>query len=270
MSDLPKPNQCPVCNSTAIENYCSNCGQKIYSKRFTLKSFFGVIGNALNLERGIFYTMVWLFRNPGKVIDDYLNGRTKPYLNPLNYILIIAGIYAFLALSLNIFETGAQATYDILGVDEQTYSPQATEVQAQWTEMIKRYMNFVPIIMLPFASLASKWYFRKKKLYYGEHLILITYVLAQSILISVVLALFVAIIPGMLQTFPVINTCLTIVYFTYAFYSYFKRSVFHALIGFAVVYGLGFILMMTIAMIVVILVTIAILVLGGSPFGITP
>ncbi|MDX8338491.1 DUF3667 domain-containing protein [Draconibacterium sp. IB214405] len=258
MSDLPKPNQCPNCSSTAIDHYCSNCGQKIYQKRFTLKGFLAVVGNALNMERGFIYTLVWLFRNPGKVIDDYLQGKTKPYINPLNYILVICGVYAFLMLSLNIYDTGVETTSHFIGTDQHTSSPEVMEYQEKFMQIIKSYMNLLPILMLPFASLISKWCFRRKRLYYGEHLILNAYIFAQNILISVILAPFIFIIPALLPAFTLVSLSITLLYFTYAFHSFFKRSVFNAFAGTIAVYvgGLIFlVLFVSLSFMIVILIT---------------
>nr|WP_321354774.1 DUF3667 domain-containing protein [uncultured Draconibacterium sp.] len=267
MSDLPKPIQCPTCSSTAIDNYCSNCGQKIYHKRFTLKGFFSVVGNALNLERGFLHTMVWMFRNPGKVIDDYLYGRTKPYLNPLNYIIIISGVYAFIVLSLNILDSGVETINHLSGIDQLNSSPEATQLQEQWMETVKKYTNFIPLLMLPFSSLASKWYFRRKRLYYGEHLILNTYVLAHSILITIILAPLVLVIPGLLPIFTLVNLCFTFSYLTYAFRSYFKRSVFNAFAGTVFVYLVGVVLLMLIGFLIATILIFTMIALGGTPFG---
>ena len=45
-----------------------------------------------------------LFTHPGKVVNEYINGKTRLYYNPLKYIIIIAGIYAFLTIYLNILD----------------------------------------------------------------------------------------------------------------------------------------------------------------------
>ncbi len=217
-----------------------------------------MVGNALNMERGFIYTLVWLFRNPGKVVDDYLRGKTKPYINPLNYILVICGAYAFLMLSLNIYDTGVETTSHFIGTDQQTSSPEAMEFQEKLTGIIKGYMNLLPVLMLPFASLISKWCFRRKKLYYGEHLILNTYIFAQSILITVILAPFIFIIPALLPSFTSVSFCITLFYFTYAFHSYFKRSIFSAVAGTLAVYIGGiisFVLLVSIILTIIVLIT---------------
>ncbi|WP_163322176.1 DUF3667 domain-containing protein [Draconibacterium mangrovi] len=250
MPDLPKPNQCPACQSSAIDNYCSNCGQKIYNKRFTLKGFLSVVGVALNLERGFFFTLIWMFRNPGKVIDDYLNGRTKPYLNPLNYLLIIFGIYAFMILSFNIYDSSIETTSHFLGTDQRSTSPETLEFQKRYMELARKYINLIPLIMIPLASLFSKWYYRRKQLYYGEHLIINTFIFAQIFAVSIILSVIMIAAPRLLAIYPLLSAGLSASYFTYSYYRYFGKSVFNAFLGAMVMYLGGFILLLLIFTIV--------------------
>lgn len=258
--------QCPNCQSHTIDKYCSNCGQKIYRKRFTLRSFFEVIGNALNIERGFVHTLFWMFKNPGKVINDYLNGKTKAYFNPLNYVLIIAGIYAFLAISLNIIDTSYETTNSMLHADSAIPSPETQELQQRWFDFVKRYANLIPLLMIPFASLFSKWFYNKRKLYFGEHLIINSYIFAQNLLISILFTPAVVLFPVLLKVFPVISICLTLMYFAYAFYRTFKQSVIKAFLGAISIYFGGFLLFMLLIMILVLIAAIAFKILGISPF----
>ncbi len=244
MTDQNEIKICPNCDSPNINNFCSNCGQKIYIKRFNLRGFFGVVGSALNIEKGFLHTMIWMFRNPGTVVNDYLKGKTRTYYNPLNYILIIAGVYAFLILSLDILDRSIEATNEIMGYNEMQASPEALELQKRWIGFVKSYVNFIPILMIPFASLFSKWYYRKQKLYYGEHLILITFIFAQSILISIIVSPLALVFSRIPDIFPLINISYTLIFFSYALFKIFKKSVFKSILGSIVIYFGSFILFM--------------------------
>ena len=264
MTDLREIQHCPNCGSSNINKFCSNCGQKIYKKRFTLKGFFGVVGNALNIEKGFLHTAVWMFYNPGIVINNYLKGKTKSYFNPLNYILIVAGIYAFLVLSLDILDRTIEATNEIIGTDTMQASPEVLEFQKKWIEFIKSYVNFIPILMIPFAGLFSKWYYAKRKLYYGEHLIINTFIFAQSILISVIISPLASVFPGLIEVFPLINICYTLIYFSYALFKIFKQSIVKAIFGSIVIYFGGFIFFMLFIMIALILAIVIMKLTGFS------
>ena len=165
---MEKKSICKNCNSVNINNFCSDCGQKIYDERFTINSFLMSLLDALDVNKGFFYTIKMLFVKPGKVTNDYLNGITKPYFNPLKYLLIIGSIYAFLILGLKLFDAGIEAT----GLQFQSSSEEETLFQNQWMGFYKKILNFIPIIMIPFISIATKWFYKSKGLFYGEHIII--------------------------------------------------------------------------------------------------
>lgn len=262
MPDQLVKEHCPNCGSTNIDNYCSSCGQKIFANRFTFKAFFEVIGNALNFERGFIHTAIGLFQNPGTVINNYLKGKTKSYINPLNYILIITGIYAFLVLSLKIFDSSIEASNSIVQGNNSELTPDMLAYQQNIIEVIKKYLNFVPLLLIPLASLFSKWYYRKRKLYYGEHLILNTFIFAQNLIITIFISPLVLIIPQLLHIFPLLSIITTFIYFTYALRSIFRQSIVKAFGGTIVIYG-GSSLFLILIMIIVTVITTILLMLSG-------
>lgn len=270
MLDREKPIECPNCSSVNIDNYCSNCGQKIYTKRFTLKQFFEIAGNALNLERGFLHTALGLFRNPGIVINDYLKGKTKSYFNPFNYILIIGGIYAFLFLSLGIFDNSMELSNSLSKGQNPAISKEALAFQQQLAETMKKYVNLLPLLLIPFASLFSKRFYRKQKLYYGEHLIINTFIFGQAVIISILLSLIILIFPGFLQMFFLFSGVASLCYFTYAFYCTFKQPILITTIKTIGILVLGYLLFLLVFLVVFALIVFTLLLSGIESFGLTP
>ncbi|MEJ2627027.1 MAG: DUF3667 domain-containing protein [bacterium] len=215
---MEKTKICKNCNSVNINNFCSDCGQKIYDKRFTIKSFIMDLLAVFNLERGFLYTAKMLLIRPGQVTNDYLRGKTKPYVNPLKYLLIIGGIYAFLILYLNIFDTGLEAMTTLQPKETlQNNSQEVIRLQNQWLNFYRKIINFIPLLMVPFISMITKWFYKSKHLFYGEHLIINSFLFVQSFLILIVLTPLVLIFPSLTSYFPIITV---IVIFTYLSYSY--------------------------------------------------
>ena len=68
-----------------------------------------------NLEKGIFHTIKQLILNPGIVITEYLNGKTKAYYNPLKFLFLMAAISAFFAIISNTYDNSIELTHDISG-----------------------------------------------------------------------------------------------------------------------------------------------------------
>ena len=217
---------CKNCGSENTESYCAKCGQKTYTERFTLKAFFRVFLNAFDIEKGFFYTLKMLFIDPGKIVHEYLNGRTKDYFNPLKYLIIIAGIDAILMVWLNVFDADMDNTSKLL---RQIGEP--SELQQKLTLFTKQYLNLISILMVPFISLVSKWYYKKHKLFYGEHLIIICFLYAQILIIAIAIYPIYLVFPALYNYVILIPYVILVLYFSYALYKIFKSTFFKSFIG---------------------------------------
>jgi len=225
---------CKNCNSNSTEIYCSNCGQKVYSDRFTTQSLFAVFLDAFNVEKGFFLTTKMLFVNPGKIIREYLNGRTREYMNPLKYFIIIAGISAILMVWFNILDENIKNSNEFFNVDKEAM--QLAEIMKSF---VQDYMNVLIILMLPVTALISKWYFKKQKLNYAEHLILISYLGAQSALIGLFIFPIYKVFPILYDYMFFFGFLNISIYYTYGFKSIFKNSLFKSLFGALIINYVG-------------------------------
>jgi hypothetical protein len=265
MTDMiNKDETCINCNTVNIDNYCSNCGQKRYRERFTLKKFFFVLLDQFNIKKGIIYTFKELLLHPGRVINDYLSGKTKPYFSPLNYLLIAAGLYAFLVIWLNIFDSSIDATNKILINESMQNNEEVLEMQKRFIDSIKGYMNLIPLLLVPFASLVSKWFYRSKKLYYGEHLIVICFLFAQGFLMTLLLTPLFVLIPKLKVFFGVVLALMSIAYLSVALYRFFKGSKFRAVIGALSIYVGGMLIFYLFLIIITIIIGTILTLLGYS------
>ena len=68
------------------------------------------------------------------------------------------------------------------------------------------------------------WFYKSKKLVYGEHLIINSFIFSQSFLILIFLTPFVIIFPSITSSFPFITIIVLIGYFSYALNSTFEKS----------------------------------------------
>lgn len=263
MSDkLESKKVCKNCNSVHINNYCCDCGQRIYTKRFTLKSFFFVLLATLNIEKGFLYTLKMLFIHPGIVINEYITGKTKPYFNPLNYIIIAAGIYAFLILWLNILDSSVEVSNKLFNNEALQNNDEALQLQKKWIDFYKQFVNFIPLLMIPFASLISKWFYRSKNLFYGEHLIINCFLFAQSFIIIILLTPIVVIFPSLITYFSVITSVATIIYLSFALHKTFPGSRFKAIMGAVIIYIFGMLFFFLFLLIILFIIVIIITLLG--------
>jgi hypothetical protein len=267
---LEKTTVCKNCNSTQINNYCSECGQKIYAKRFTIKNFFFVFLDAFNIEKGFLFTLKMLFLKPGVIINDYIKGKTKSYLNPFKYLILISGIYAFLLISQNILDTSVKDTNDIIYKNSEVLkqaprSEEAIQFQDRLMEKFKQYINLIPLLLIPFTSLISKWFYRSRNLFYGEHLIVNCYLFAQTFVITIIFSIpLIIFIPSIASYFPLISLATTIIYLSYGFYKTFKGSSVVSTIKAISIYFIGSIFFYLFLVIVAIILLIIFILLGFS------
>ncbi len=264
MNSLSISQTCKNCGSEQIENYCCNCGQKIIEKRFSVKFFFIAILDTFNLERGLFYTFKMLLTKPGVVINDYISGKTKSYYNPLKYIILATAIYAFFVLWLKIFDHSVEATNELnemLYNDSVTENPAVIAFQQKWLELVKQFINFIPLMVIPFSSLVSRRFFKSAKLFYGEHLIINSYAYGHAFFITIVLMPLVLIFPSVARYFEIISAITVISYLAYAYQQTFKCSVFKSLMGSILTYVFGLILFI---LFLALIITITIFILAKS------
>ncbi|WP_405205433.1 DUF3667 domain-containing protein [Aquimarina sp. LLG6339-5] len=102
MSNYPTNiNHCKNCGFQ-IDHYsfCPDCGAKKITKRITFKNLTQEFSDRfLNLDNSFIRTFIHLFTEPNIVIDGFINGLRKRYVNVFSYFAIsltIASLYSFI------------------------------------------------------------------------------------------------------------------------------------------------------------------------------
>lgn len=230
--------ECKNCQNHFQGMYCNHCGQKVINDRITLKHLFEIAFDSFNIHRGLIFTVKKMFTDPGSLINNYLNGRTKDYYNPLKYLLLITSISALLMIWLKIFDANIENTNELMGIDDQ-----AVKLQSTVTRYIKNFLHFVAILSLPFYSLISKWLFKKHKLYYAEHLTINSYLFAQITLIQIFVIVLVYFVPELTKYMLLFGSILFISYYTYGLRNIFDIKWVKSFLNSAAIYLLGMSLM---------------------------
>jgi hypothetical protein len=91
------PIACPTCRRPLDGKYCAHCGEKRpaagdHTVRHFLEHLFEAFTHA---DGKVFLTMRYLLGRPGRLTADYLRGRRKPYIPPLQ-LFLIANLIFFL------------------------------------------------------------------------------------------------------------------------------------------------------------------------------
>lgn len=203
---------CANCEAQRTGAFCAGCGQRALEGRHTLRGFAkGAAARVFNLERGLVHTAVRLTLSPGRVVRDYLRGRTAPYIHPLAYLVL-----AFAAFALSARWLGATG-----GAGDRVFFA----------------------VAVFFLALASRLVFWRTGLNYAEHLILNTYLLGHLALILTLGQLLVAALPGALMVPAGIALLVAVVgYVVWGYAGVFRERPVLAAVGGLLALGLGILL----------------------------
>ena len=177
------PTACANCDAPLAGEFCARCGQRAWRGRFTLRAIFAQhVAGALDLDRGLLFTFVELFRRPGHMVRDYVRGHTVSYANPVKYFLIMGALTTLVYVKTGL--AGAMADQFAKGMATSTegrISPRAGAL----VEMISSYFTLLLAFTIPTAAAATRWVFRRAGYNYAEHLIFNTYTGAQQCILMI-------------------------------------------------------------------------------------
>lgn len=183
MPDVIETTHCKNCNAPLAGEWCQQCGQRLITKRLTVRNAFGQLFDAItNLDRGFWHTMWELTVRPGGVIKDYINGVTRPYFPPFRYAFILVTISTVLTVSSGIFEMQQAEFMQIEGNEPGTGQAMQQEIQA----FIGRFLNLFVIVILPFNAFGTWLFTRRQKFNYAEHFVANTFLIGQTSLYGMV------------------------------------------------------------------------------------
>ncbi len=171
--------ECKNCDLPLRSDYsfCSNCGAKIIRNRLTLKNlWYDVTERYFNLDNTFLKTFWHLFTKPQLVIEGYINGVRKKYLNPISYVAIaltLSGITMFLIKKI---------FYD--KIDWQGMIQGNAAFALKWQEVTFDYASLFFLMYIPILAIAGFLTFNKIKYNLSEHFVVFIYVLAQYSILS--------------------------------------------------------------------------------------
>ncbi|RYY69653.1 MAG: DUF3667 domain-containing protein [Chitinophagaceae bacterium] len=157
------------------EKYCPACGQSSTVHRFTMANFFHEGFHAFtHTDKGIFHLLKCLATKPGTTAREYITGKRKSYFSPFTFFLILMGIFV---LSNNFFKKAKPERQP----DAQVLKHIPTEEGRQkyigiiarsnsTGKLFTKHGNVVAMVAVPFISLFTWLFFRRRGFNYAEHL----------------------------------------------------------------------------------------------------
>nr|WP_298999731.1 DUF3667 domain-containing protein [uncultured Allomuricauda sp.] len=172
---------CKNCDSSLRSDFsfCPSCGAKIIRNRLTLKNIWQDLSfQVFNLDNTLFKTFKHLFTQPEVVVESYISGIRKKYMNPISYFAIaitLSGVLFFVLRNV----------YEITLTQNNAINPDAPNL-----DFIFDYQGLMSYLFMPLYSLIT-WvlFLDKGKMNYTEHLVANAYVTAQMSFVQVMVCL---------------------------------------------------------------------------------
>lgn len=199
---------CPNCNQSITENYCSNCGRAAQLPRINWPYIKNEIASVLSLDKGIFLTIRELVLRPGQNIRSFLQEDRNRLVKPVIFLILCSLVYS-IAQRLLQFEDG-YIKYSSDEIDSYIF------IIFEWIQQNYGYTN----ILMSFLFAAwIKLLFRKNDINFFETLVLMFFVMAIGMLIYSIFGIIESV-----TSYPVLHLggVLGIAYSTWAIGQFFQ------------------------------------------------
>lgn len=239
---------CPNCGATLAGDFCHGCGEKRPDARdLSVRHFFVEAAQELtSVEHSkLFNTIFALLFRPGFLTNEWVAGRRKPYLKPLNLCL---GVLALSLFAYSVYKPVSMFDLEkFVNLNKQPESMQVfdrfaakkhierSELFDRLSEKWQRNMSLAPLIFVGLFALVIQLVFLLSRRYFVEHLVFVMHFVAFSTLAVVLLwplYFFIGIKQGGINTLvAVFKWLLDIVYMFFAVRAVYKLSTVRTLLA---------------------------------------
>lgn len=208
------------------------CGAKIIKKRLTIRNLFADINEQfLNIDNKFLKTFIHLFTKPDVVIDGFINGTRKKYINVIQYLAIsltLLGVQLFILNKFypDFFQAVFTDTQNYLAMYPEETRPKMEEFMSDYYTFINEYQSLIYVLGIPFTAFVTRLAFLKEKLYnFTEHIVVNTYITAQYVIFSFFTYLVFAIFNLNIEVLVTISIVLYMFYYGFVFYKTHNLSI---------------------------------------------
>ena len=210
---------CPSCGQTGTGEHCTHCSEVMNPRRITMISVFKSIPDVFfDVEHGLFYTIKSFFKQPGETIRRYFNGDRQRHYKPLKFVLFIGGLYAFLFISFGI-HGNSYGMYE--GIFKNTATGKLTGKNID--QFVTQWTSVIVLMQFPVIAMITWLVFKKRKYYFGEHLVANAYFITEAVLYKIIFfpVYYLANGTKWIGILDLFYTLWIFFYYSYAFYDWF-------------------------------------------------
>ncbi|HEX8189323.1 MAG TPA: DUF3667 domain-containing protein [Pyrinomonadaceae bacterium] len=179
----PEP-RCPSCGVALAGDFCHACGEKRpQSRDLSVRHFFSEAAQELtSVEHSkLFHTVRALLFRPGFLTNEWIGGRRRRYLKPLNLCLGILALSLFaysVYKPVSMFDIEKFIRQDKSGDSVRMFERLAARKHVELPELLdrigerwQRYMSLTPLLQVGAFALVLQLAFVFSRRYFVEHLV---------------------------------------------------------------------------------------------------
>ncbi|EDP71632.1 hypothetical protein FBALC1_04072 [Flavobacteriales bacterium ALC-1] len=190
---------CKNCYKTLndTQRFCDECGAKVIQNRLTPKVLATQVNEEfISIDNKFLRTFVNLLKKPEDVINGYIDGTRKKYINVIQYFAIaltVAGIHFFLMKTF--FMDQFESAFQIIdpNVDNTEFMMNYQKALNDIAGSGNNFQSLIYILSVPFSAIGTwiAYNFTGTKVYnFTEHIVINLYYYGQSIIISSLFSIF--------------------------------------------------------------------------------
>ena len=169
---------CLNCHTEVTSNFCPNCGQKTSTQRITFRSFSqNLASDVIDTDKGILFNLKNLTLNPGKSVNNYIDGKRKNIFNPISYAIIAITVYLIVSKYFGVNTSLKESDFGAL-TNEESY-----KFGKDVGMFLAKYVKYFFLLHIVYISLMENLFFSKKNLY--ELMTINGFIVGHSVVIGI-------------------------------------------------------------------------------------
>ncbi|WMW79180.1 DUF3667 domain-containing protein [Undibacterium cyanobacteriorum] len=199
---------CLNCDHPAPKKFCPECGQETHHEKPSLWHFIHeYLHHYIALEGKLIGTLRTLIFSPGVLSQEYLCGRKQKYVGPLALYLSVSFVFFLVLLLIVNFSSSdnetskhqtptptAASTLDKTSSTlESSAISQTSTITPKFTpstKTVSQKMPYAYFAFIPVYALLLAFFYRKRSMLYGEHLVFALHLHAGTFAILLILSVF--------------------------------------------------------------------------------